>query len=509
MNKEERDKIDRMCQPRGLAIYGSMGKLNAFAQSILCAHKLYGYQGKIYPISHRGDEVLGLKIYRSLQEINEPVDLASISVPTSKVPEVLTECLEHGVTGVTVHTSGFAETGQEGVVIQKKINSIAQKGLKIIGPNCFGIYCPKGGLTFLPGSDYPTKPGPVGIVCQSGGMANDVILEGVASGIRFSKVFSFGNGCDLDAVRLIEYLAEDDDTKYIAAYLEGIGDGRRFLEVIRQVSPRKPVVIWKGGLTPFGGRATMSHTASLGGEADIWKGALSQAGAIEVHGLEELMDTLSALCFLRKPGKSLAFMGGGGAIGVGFADLAYRLGLEVPVFSEETQKKLKEILPTPGAGFSNPVDMATPALPLEQVIPMAKEIADRESINVLILNSLMHAIDAMPKSICRIMGIKAPDSQCYFDVLLDTYKRMKEETGKDIIAVLENHAQRRNHIHIETEKLLRETRNRFQENGIPVFPTVERALTGIRNALKAGNRDVAQNFQPGKKPPILLYLNKN
>jgi len=480
MDAGEREQIDRMCQPRGLAIFGGMGRPGAFGHSIMCSHTLYGFSGNIYPISHRGDQVLGQKIYRSLNEVDGPVDLASVSVPAPMVPGVLRECLEKGVAGATIHTSGFAESGREGQALQDEIADIADQGLKIIGPNCFGIHCPKGGTTFLPGFDYPVKPGGVGMVFQSGGMANDLIHEATATGVRFSKVFSFGNGCDLDAIRLLEYLADDPDTEIIAAYLEGIRDGRRFLEVVKSITPHKPVLVWKGGLTPFGGRATLSHTASLGGESQIWKAALNQVGAVAVEGAEGLMDTLTALSFLRKPGRSTAIMCGGGAIGVHSADIAFQLGLEVPAFSPDTQTRLKEILPTDGAGLANPLDMLTPALPIDQVIQLAETVMNQEPIDVLLAISLLHAIDINPKAFGNLLGIELPGAKTYFEVLAEAFQRMKEVSGKEIMVVIENRGHRVEDL--ETEKVFRQVRRLFQDAGMPIFVTGERALFGLRNA---------------------------
>jgi acyl-CoA synthetase (NDP forming) len=481
MNSEERKKLDRICNPRALAVFGGVGKFGSFANLILLSHLKYGYKGSIYPISNNGSEVAGLKIYKSLKEVGEPVDLASIAVPATSVPEVLRDCLEYGVTGAQVHTAGFSETGgRQGAAIEKEMEQIAQRGLMIIGPNCFGIHCPRGGITLLPGFDYSKEPGPLGMISQSGGIANDFTHETIQAGINVSKVISYGNGCDLEAVKLLEYLSEDPDTEFIAAYLEGVKDGRLFLETIRQVAAKKPVVIWKGGLTPLGSKATMSHTGSLGGEAKTWEGALTQAGAISVQGLDEMMDTLTALKFLKNRGKRIAFAGGGGAIGVFSSDMAYRWGLEVPPFSQETQNRLTELFPTPGNSVLNPLDTGTPALPLKIFGPQIKEILTRESIDVLVLIMLLHALEAVPKAICTMRGFPLPKEGQYLEDLLEIISPLKKETGKDIVLVMENRTYNLEDTYIEG--IARKMRKKFQQNGIPVYPNSARALTGIRNA---------------------------
>ncbi len=472
--------IDRMCHPRGIAIFGSVTKVG-FAQLILAAHMLYGFKGKIYPVSRKGSEIAGLKVISNLSEASGPVDMASISVPAPAVPDILRECLAHGVTGVTLHTSGFAEIGAEGKVIQDEIEEIARQGLRIIGPNCFGIYCPSGGLTLLPGAEYSKESGNVGLICQSGGMANNFVLEAQAVGLRMSKVFSYGNGADLDAIKLMDYLADDPETEAIGAYLEGVKDGRQFLKAAKKAAAKKPVVIWKAGLTPLGARMTMSHTASLGGESDIWQGAMQQAGVVAVENLDGLVDTLSILTYLKKPGKKIGIMGGGGAIGVYSSDLAYRLGLEIPVFSRETQDKLMDILQAPGASMANPIDMASPVLPVEIVIEMIRETLTRESIDVFVLISLLHSFELSARMISRFSGVKLPPTEVYFEKLLQELLNLREETGKDILMVLENRAYAVDHLDIES--IFRKIKKSYQQKGIPVFNSEKNALEGISNSL--------------------------
>ena len=324
MDADKIQKLDRMFHPRGVAVFGGVTKPGSFANMILTSLITYGYSGRVYPVSRSGGAVAGLSVLPDLGAVDGPVDLASISVPAEAVPEILEQCLSHGVPGVQIHTSGFAETGlSAGIKLQEQIEAAARRGLVVVGPNCFGLHSPAGGVTLLPGFDFSKTPGDIAMISQSGGIANDFGHDAVAAGLKISKIVSFGNGCDLEAVSLMEYLAQDNDTRFIAAYLEGVRDGRRFLEAVRAVSSKKPVIIWKGGLTPLGARATLSHTGSLGGEAAIWQGALTQAGAIQVSGLDEMVDTLIALSYFNRRGRRLALAGGGGAIGVFSSDLEF------------------------------------------------------------------------------------------------------------------------------------------------------------------------------------------
>ena len=311
MDANKIKKLDQMFAPRGVAVFGGVTKPGSFANMILTSLIAYGYSGRLYPISPSGGTVAGLSVLPDLGAVDGPVDLASISVPAGAVPAILEQCLKHGVTGAQIHTSGFAETGMAaGIKLQEKIETAARQGLVVVGPNCFGLHSPAGGVTLLPGFDFSKTPGDIAMISQSGGIANDFGHDAVAAGLNISKVISFGNGCDLEAVSLLEYLAQDSHTRFIAAYLEGVRDGRRFLETVRAVTKKKPVIVWKGGLTPLGARATLSHTGSLGGEAAIWQGALDQAGAIRVSGLEEMVDTLIALSYFNRRGRRLALAGG-------------------------------------------------------------------------------------------------------------------------------------------------------------------------------------------------------
>ena len=253
MEPEKRRIMDRIFNPRGMALFGGIGTPGAFGYLIALSNIRYGYKGALYPISSKGGEIAGHRIYKSLDDVDGPVDLASISVPARAVPAVLRDCLKHGVAGVQIHSSGFAEVGtREGISLQEEIIRIAQHGLRIVGPNCFGIHCPRGGITLLPGSGFAKEPGNIAFISQSGGVATDFGYEAGSARLGISKVVSFGNGCDVDAIELLDYLGDDPETQYIGAYLEGVRDGRCFLDNLRRISTTKPVVIWKGGLTPLG-----------------------------------------------------------------------------------------------------------------------------------------------------------------------------------------------------------------------------------------------------------------
>lgn len=478
MTDKDRHQLDRMFHPRGLALFGGAGTADSFGRRFLQSQILYGYDGRIYPISKNGGEVQGYKIYKSLDEVDGPVDLAVVSLPAKAVPGVLKECLKKGVVGVQINSSGFAERGTpEGLALEAQVAEIAAQGLRVVGPNCFGLHCPKGMITLIPGFRFSKESGPLAFISQSGGVASDFGYEARFRGLGLSKVASYGNGCDLDATALLDYLGDDPETEGIAAYIEGVRDGRRFLEVLKQVTPKKPVVIWKAGLTPLGSRAAKSHTASLAGEAAVWQGALTQAGAVAVQGLEEMMDSLVALKYLKRSGRRIALLGGGGAIGVFSCDLASGLGLEIPTFSMETRKKLRTYFPAPGNSMANPLDTGTPVLPFKTVLTLSREVLTREPVDVLIIVLLLQSLEVILPAFMRISGKEPPPKGGYLQELLEGLIRVKEETHKEVVMVFSNRAYFPEDL--EVEGVSRQMQERYQKAGIPVYPTVERALRGI------------------------------
>jgi acyl-CoA synthetase (NDP forming) len=480
---KKQEKLDRLFNPRGLALFGGAGTEGSFGHRTVQSQILYGYKGNLYPISKKGGEISGFKVYKKLSDVDGPVDLAMLSLPARAVPGILRQCLAHGVAGVQIHSSGFSEVGtKEGKKLEAELVEIAAQGLRIVGPNCFGIHCPRGGFTILPGFRLSKVPGSLALISQSGGVASDFGCEAQFRGMELSKIVSYGNGCDLDATELLDYFCDDPETEIIAAYIEGVHDGRRFLDLLKKVTTKKPVVIWKAGLTPLGTRATLSHTGSMGGTAKIWQGALAQAGAVPVQGMEEMMDALTAIKYLKNVGPRISLLGGGGAIGVFSSDLAHRFGLDIPSFSQKTQKILRTYFPVPGNSMVNPLDTGTPALPIDIVKAVTREILTREPIDVLIVILLLRTLEADMPIFYKMSGAEPPPKGSYLKALLGSLVKLKEETGKDVAMVFDNKAYLPEDVFVEA--VSRELQEKYQKAGIPVYDSVDRALRGISRALE-------------------------
>jgi acyl-CoA synthetase (NDP forming) len=321
------------------------------------SYEQLGFTGRIYLVNPRATEILGYPTYPTVSAIPEPIDLVLISVPAPALPAVLEDCVAAKARNIHVFTAGFEETGEpEAIELGKRVREIVQRGgLRLIGPNCVGLYIPRAGIG--PFDQLPRKAGPVAFVSQSGGHCNWFTHYGPNYGIYFSKVISFGNAYVLDSTDFLEYLATDSETRIICMYLEGVKDGQKLRRQVREINRGKPVIIWKAGLTAPGSRAVASHTASLAGQETIWHGFFAQTGAVPVYSLEEMAEMAMTFLFVRPTlGKRVAVLGLGGGTSVSAADVCGREGLEVPTLSQNTQAELKKFISLAGASIRNPLD---------------------------------------------------------------------------------------------------------------------------------------------------------
>ena len=319
----------------------------------------YGYSRHIYPVNPSKQVVLGLKAYPNLSSISEPVDYVICCLPASKALDLLAECPSRDVKVVQFYTARLSETGRQTAKdLEARILKEARRlGIRLIGPNCMGIYYPRQGISF--GYDFPKEAGTVGAVFQSGGASNLLIRYGGLQGLRFSKVISYGNALDLDESDFLHYLAHDDETKIIAAYIEGVKDGTKFLDALRVAAQAKPVLIIKGGRGGAGTKAAVSHTASIAGSDIVWETAFRQAGAIQARDLNELVNLLAAFYFLPLiKGNRVGIIGGDGGKSVMSADACERAGFVVSPLPPEIDDALRVKAPELQGWLGNPADIS-------------------------------------------------------------------------------------------------------------------------------------------------------
>jgi acyl-CoA synthetase (NDP forming) len=381
--------LEQIFHPKSLSIVGASSKEGSFGRMFLDGLIRIGFK-EIYPVHPREIEVLGLKAYQSIRDIPHDVDIGVLMTPPDSTLQVVQDCAEKGMKGIIVFTAGFGEKGAEGKRMEQQICTLARsKGIRVIGPNSIGIYCPTSKLLTFPQGlmhGITTEGGPVGSFSHSGSFVDYLTHILTKKGIRFSKVISCGNECDLNAVDFLEYFGQDKETRIIVSYLEGIKDGRRFFELAREISKEKPIIVWKGGATELGARAAMSHTGALAGAKYVWEAMFEQAGIISVRGFEEIVDCLSYLYHLPLPkGKGIAVVAGMGGTNVGTTDNCIDLGLEMARLSDATLERLAKLLPPVGTSVGNPTDIGVATLVAPNLYGETLKILDEdENVDMLL-----------------------------------------------------------------------------------------------------------------------------
>jgi acyl-CoA synthetase (NDP forming) len=355
----EKHELHTMFYPGSVAVVGASPNPSGWGGTSFVARlRDLEFPGKIYPVNPKATEILGFKTYPKVSSIPEPVDLVIVAISAPGVPQVLEDCITAGVKNVHIFASGFSETGEEeGRKLERQIVEIIQRGrLRVVGPNCMGLYVPASRLAAW--GVKPAGVGPVAFLSQSGGHGEILTAYAQGLGVYFSKMISFGNACGLQVTDFLEYLRQDPDTDIITIYLEGIKDGNGFTRLVKDINRTKPVIIWKGGLTETGSRAIASHTGSLAGEGRIWDAFFAQTGAVRANSLEEIIDVVLAFLHLRPPqGRGTLLLGGGGGNSVAFADICGRQGLEIPPLSDETRNELNTFIRLAGNSTRNPLDL--------------------------------------------------------------------------------------------------------------------------------------------------------
>ena len=312
----------------------------------------------LYPVNPRGEAVEELPAYVSLLDCPDPVDHVIAQIPQRAVTELVEQAIAKRVRSVQFYTAGFGETGDPELAALEVdlMGRLRDAGIRVFGPNCLGVYVPEARLTFMTG--FPSEPGNVLLLSQSGSNAAGIIRATAPRGVRFSKVVSFGNGADVSAAELLDYALADSDTEVVAGYLEGVGDGRAFAEALRRCAAQKPVILLKGGRSADSARAASSHTGSLAGAIEVFDGLCRQAGALRANSMEELQDLIVAvttpLASVAGPGVGMA--GGPGGFAVLSADALADAGLRVPALPPATIEALREFVPIAGASARNPID---------------------------------------------------------------------------------------------------------------------------------------------------------
>ncbi len=345
----------------------------------------FQFEGPLYLVNPKGGEIKGIKVYRSFEDIPGEVDYVISTVPARAAPGLIEECARKGAKAVHFCTAGFSETGEEeGFRLESQLVDLSRRtGIRVIGPNCMGIYSPGSRMSFW--VDFPKERGPVGFISQSGGNAHGLIKRVMSRGIRFSKVISYGNACDLNESDFLEYLASDPETEIIGLYIEGVKDGGRLRRALEKAAKEKTVILLKGGTTEGGARAAASHTGSMAGSEEIWNSLCKHLGIIQVYSMEELADTLVTARFMPLPrGRRVALMGAGGGSSVLITDEFEKRGIKVPPLPGKIMEKIRKFTPLAGNILRNPIDYSQTMMESEKLLKTADIVSRWEGIDFMI-----------------------------------------------------------------------------------------------------------------------------
>jgi acyl-CoA synthetase (NDP forming) len=350
-------ELGPLFDPKSVAHIGATNNTNKWGFSTI-ASLIQTYKGPIYPVNVHEDQIQGLKAYKKVTDIPGPVDLAVFTIPAERVAAVMEDCVQKGVKSAVIISAGFAEVGPEGKKLQDEVLSIARRGnIRFIGPNCMGYWSASSSLAafMMP---LLVRDGPLAFVSQGGNVGAAVVVAGYERGLGFHRYVSCGCAADIQIEDYIEHFGKDPEVKVILAYIEGLNDGVRFMDVVKKVTPTKPVIILKPGKTEAAAKAIKSHSGAMAGSDEIYDAAFKKMGAIRVEDTEEMLDI--AVGFLTQPlpkGRYVAIITPGGSYGVLCAQACEEGGLRVVRLPHETIEELDKIFP-PRWSRQNPVDPA-------------------------------------------------------------------------------------------------------------------------------------------------------
>ena len=465
------DEMRHFFEPESVAVVGASRDPKKFGSVIISNLQKLGYRGRLFPINPHTDEILGIKSLPSVGAIQEKVDVAVIAVPAAVVPQVMGDCAQNGTRSVVIISSGFDEAGEGGQRrLEETLRIARQGGIRILGPNTTGIFSPRSRFTttFVPLNEK-TKVGPVAFIAQTGMFAG-VILHHIVTAQHFgiSRVAGVGNKSDIDETDILDYLYEDEDTRAVMMYLEGLKDGRRFFEAARRFTRTKPLVLLKGGRTLAGAKAALSHTGSIAGNHNLMEALFKQAGIIPARDTEEMIDFAKMLAYQplpRGPRVGIGSISGGAAVMAG--DAVIEAGLVLAPIGLEALSHVQELLPE-WAMAAHPLDLE----PLMEVV--GRNEGYRIGLETLLRDSTV--------DMC-LLFIGAGTFQKEKGDLIATLGPLLLKRDKPVVVSLIGSKQ-------QSEILAAE----FEEMKVPAYPTVNRAAKSFAALfqyarLKLGNSD--------------------
>jgi len=441
-------------EPRSVAVIGASRNPGKVGYDVVKNLLEGGYEGRIYPVNPKAQEILGLKCYPELLSIEDDVDLAIIVIPAKLVLDAMDQCARKGIRAVIIISAGFKESGPEGAELEKELaNKCAAAGIRCIGPNCLGVMSPPAKLNASFGATAP-EAGNIAFISQSGALGTAILDIAVGRGIGMSRFVSYGNKADVDETDLLEALAEDEHTRVILAYLESIDEGQKFIDVARKVTRKKPVVIMKAGRSAAGAHAASSHTGSLAGSDSAYDAAFRQCGVIRAQSVTEFLDAAIAFSSQEPPkGGRVAIVTNAGGPGIIATDALEASLLSMAELTQQTQQTLKENLP-PQANIHNPID----------VIGDAK--ADRYRL-------ALEAVSTDP-NVDAVLVLLTPQTSTEEEQTAEVLAQVCQQSGKCMLSCFMGMP--------SVEKALK----LLDQKGIPNFSTPERAVKALETMYRYG-----------------------
>ncbi|HZE78297.1 MAG TPA: acetate--CoA ligase family protein [Nitrososphaeraceae archaeon] len=446
LSQDTSSSKDAFLSPRSIAIIGASEKPGV--GKAIFSNIINGYKGRVYPINPSSTTVSGLKAYKSVLDIAEDIDLAVIATPNKSVPVVMEEVGKKKITCAIIVSAGFKEVDEQGAELEKQVAAIGKKyGIRIIGPNCLGIMSLSQNnmmnATFL---KITPKYGGIALVSQSGAICAATVEDAVAQGIGFSKVISMGNKADVDENDILEFLAQDPETRVIVMYLEDIHDGRRFMQIAKKITKQneKPIIVLKAGRTPEGAKAAMSHTGALMGADEIYDALFIQSGVIRVDTMQDLFELSTA--FSKQPiperDSGVVIVSNAGGPAIISTDSCSKYGLKMADISS-SQEVITKVIPHHGSA-RNPVDI----------------VGDADFYRFeMVLNEVL-----ANRNVGAVVSMCTPSATLDYNELARTIVKISRNTPKTMLAALMGLAEG-----IENKKIL-------SEGGVPHFEFAEPAI---------------------------------
>ncbi|MEM3329534.1 MAG: acetate--CoA ligase family protein [Saccharolobus sp.] len=375
--------LDYLFKPSSIAVIGASRNREKIG-NVVFRNVRSTFRGKVYPINNKAEEIDGIKSFKSIKEVKDNVDLAIIAIPRDSVPQVMEELGESNVKAAIIITSGFREVGDEGAKLEEEVKSIAKKyGIRFLGPNTVGLLTPdfNGTFTFA-----DVRRGNIALVVQSGGIASYMLEWAKRTGAGISYLVSLGNQADVKDYEVIDFLSKDPDTKAILAYVEGVSDGDKFLEILPEAASRKIIAFIKGGASDKSAEAVATHTGSLAGSYDVFKAAVRTVGGIFVESLRDFTNIIRLLASSEPIKGEILVITNSGGHGVLTVDAISRNGLRLIEIPEKLKGELRKILPSTSLP-KNPLDLSGDASK-ERYFNTLKVVADLDCTKLVIAETL-------------------------------------------------------------------------------------------------------------------------